>query len=178
MKPLNKKAGEKILSIWWFASLALIGAAVVVVIMVYFGAFVDVRDKEAIMLQEKIMDCIVKNGYLVEEALSLSPENFLEFCNLNKNQFKEKGQFLFNITIYNSTNNVQQSITVGPMEHHQTCKALAGIPGKNLPSCIEKKHPVLFFNKETAKKESWSIYLLVASNNYGYKQPITQGGST
>jgi hypothetical protein len=177
MKPLNKKAGEKILSIWWFASLALIGAAVVVVIMVYFGAFVDVRDQESMMLQEKIMDCVVKNGYLVEEILSLSQEEFLNFCNLNKNQFTSRSQFLFNITIYNSTNNAQKSIAVGPMQHHQTCKALAGIPGKNLPSCIEKKHGVIFFNKETAKKETWSIYLLVASNNYGYKEPITQGGS-
>ena len=178
MRKLNKKAGEKILSIWWFASLAFVGAAVVVVLMMYFGAFVDVRGQEAVILREKIMDCVVEGGYLQENILEMNPEKFMEHCKLNPNQFEKSNQFYFNLTIYNSTEQKQQEIEKGDVNFRQNCEIAIGLQAKRYPVCIENKEAIIFFNQETAEKELWSLNLLVGTDNHGYKQPITSRGET
>ena len=127
------------------------------------------------MLQEKIMDCIVENGYLKSEALGLTPSQFLEFCNLNENQFTEDNKFIFKLTIYNSTNKINLSIRQGKISYYEDCNALAGISGKQIPYCIQSKESVNFFDKKDAKKEDWIIEILTASNNFGYKDSITGG---
>lgn len=169
---LNKKAGEKIFSIWWFLCLVLVGVAVVIVVINHFGALIDTRDEEAMILQEKIMGCIVKNGYLHEEILKLTPEQFLDFCNLNKNQFSEDSFRLFNLIIYDESLNIKTSFLIGQVPYREDCLVVAGKKAEHYPFCIQSNESVVFFNPETSKRESWSIYLLVASNNLGYKEPI------
>lgn len=176
MNLINKRASEKILSIWWFTSLAFVGAVVVFVIVSQFGSFVDVRDKEARSLQEKIMDCIFKNGYINEEVLFYSSEDFMNLCKLNTNQFKSDSEFLFNVTIYNSQENAIKEFSGGAVgKYQEDCLALVGIDGDHLPYCIQTKERVNYFDPHTSQKEVLIVYLLVASNNQGSKKFITVG---
>jgi len=176
MMKLNKKAVEKIFSLWWFVSLVIVGAAIVVVVLTYFGTAVDTRDIEASMLQEKIMDCIVKNGYLKQEIIKMDKENFLEFCKINKNLFGKNSVYLINLTIYNSTKHEQFSFITGEKSYQQDCAISQRITAKSYPFCISSNEAAIYFNLEKFEKELWSVYLLVASNNYGYKEPVTKAG--
>jgi hypothetical protein len=169
MIKMNKIGDEKILSIWWFVCLILIGSAILIVLMNHFGTTVDTRSKDVMMLQEKIMDCIVENGYFKQNIPSKDYFEFLNFCNLNENQFKDDGVFLFNLTIYNSSKKVNSTHVGGHIAYQQDCKVIAGKKAANYPYCIESMEQVIYFNKEQGIKETWEIYLLVASNNKGSK---------
>ncbi len=171
---LNKKAGEKILSIWWFFCLILVGAITVLVITTYFGAFVDTRGIDANSMYEKIMDCIVKNGYLNAEFLTMENEKILEICNLNKKAFEESGPFFFHLRIYKEDKELK-SFQFGNV-YEKDCLAAAGYKAKNYPSCAIANETVIYFNETSAEKEIFKIYLITASNNMGYKQSIRKKG--
>ncbi len=178
MIKLNKKAGEKVFSLWWFVCIAFVGVAIVIVVTSRFGAIIDTRDKEIMMLQEKIMDCIVQEGYLNEEILEMSEEEFLIFCNLNKNQFTDNSPFLFNITIYDETQKEIKSFLQGHISYQEDCKVAAGKKTPNYPFCIQSRESVVYLDLTNTEKKVWSIYLLVASNNNGYKTSIVEKGAS
>ncbi len=172
MKRLNKKAGEKILSIWWFICLILVGAVVVLVATTYFGAFVDTRDIDSSMMYEKIMDCVVKNGYINQEIINIDKEMIFDFCNLNKNNFEESSPFFFNLRIYREELEIK-SFKFGN-NYEQDCLAAAGYMAKNYPRCVIANETAIYFNTTSAKKEILKVYLITASNNFGYKLSIQQ----
>lgn len=80
---MNKKATDKIISIYWFAILFIVAVACVYLVYSFYGKPYDVREIEANFLINKIVDCISENGILNLETL----ENpfLLEFCHLNFN---------------------------------------------------------------------------------------------
>lgn len=178
MNIMNKKGGEKILSIWWFACLVLVGVAVTTVLMAHFGATVDTRRDDAMMLQEKILDCITDKGYIRTEILSMGNTELMKFCKLNEQQFQDTSPFLFNLTVYDHEEKVNLSMIAGQISYQEDCLAMAGKRAKNYPVCIQTKEHINYFEPNSLKKESWKIYLLVASNNHGFKTPIVKVGTT
>lgn len=92
----GKKGGEKYLSPVLFLIWGLIGISIVVGVIIFFSAKVDVRAEEADILATKIADCLVDNGYLRED---IDKDNIFEECNLDKKMFSEDGDFYFNVLI-------------------------------------------------------------------------------
>ncbi len=171
---LNKKAEEKIITIWWFICLILVGTAIVIVVLGYFGTFVDIRDAEISMLQEKIMDCITQDAYLIEEILFLDSKEILKRCNLNPKQFQDQTKFLIDITIYNQTKDMNLTIKEGNRAYYKDCLATANVKTINYPKCIISNESIIYFNRKTAKKEFWTISLIIASNNLGEKISLSK----
>ena len=171
---MNKKAGEKIFSLWWFICLALVGLAVTITTFNYFSSPIDVRSKEVAILQEKILDCIIKNGYLKKEVLSLSEENFFDFCSLNKESFKEEknAKLFFHLKIKNETGEEIKKFRLGEFSYEGEC--LIKQKGKYFPVCSETSFLVNFFNEKENKKEIFIIEILVASQNHGIKKSFVE----
>lgn len=80
----DKQGGDKMLSIYWFAILFIVAAAVVYMVVLFYGRPYDVRSVEADFLLNKVSDCLSGTTNLRQEIFSEEfQDNFLELCNLN-----------------------------------------------------------------------------------------------
>jgi len=87
----NKKGGEKYLSIWWFFVLIVIAAGIVVAVIAFNGADVNIKELEADILITRVVDCVVDNGYINEEFLKPGFDIF-QNCYLNKELIIYQGE--------------------------------------------------------------------------------------
>lgn len=176
----NKTGGEKIFSIWWFATLIIIGVGIVVGVLIYYSADIDVRTVEAEILSEKIIDCFIKNSFLNQEILNTNsfPDNNSDYrqvrnsfdifqeCNLKKDLFNNGGDFYFNITLYNGdTNFLINSFIGGNTGFERDCRISKGKSAENYPQCVEKQEPFFYYSNNQIKKGNMRI--LTASNQKG-----------
>jgi hypothetical protein len=102
----NKKA-DKIISVYWFAILFIVAAAIVYMVISFYGEPYDIREAEAHALTNKVAGCLSEAGYLKEGVLNEDfRENFMEECKLNFEVediygWREQGQYYVEINFYN-----------------------------------------------------------------------------
>ena len=84
----NKRA-DKVISVFWFAILAIVAAGIFAMVYIYYGAPYDVRDIESNLLINKLADCVSYAGMIKTDILSegrfnedANTENFLDGCHL------------------------------------------------------------------------------------------------
>lgn len=138
---MNKTGADKIISVYWFAILFIVAAAIAYMAISFYGKPYDVRELEANALTNRVADCFSQNGYLKEEVLTDGfKETFLEQCNLNfevENAYdwKTTGQFYVEVEIldFNSKNRVSQ-ISGGNGNLESFCE----VKGEGSPLCLRR----------------------------------------
>ena len=95
---MNKKGGEKLLSVWWFFVLVVIGGSIVIGVLIYYSADVNIKELEADILTGRIIRCVTDRGYLKQDFLQDSFDIFKE-CDLRKEVFGEGSDFYFKISV-------------------------------------------------------------------------------
>ncbi len=157
----NKKAGDKIISIYWFFILTLIAVGIVLMVNNFYKNPYDVREFESQILSRKVADCIYFGGkinpFLISEHEVFKPEfrdNFLSRCNLF---FPIKGQsddeeYYIQIKFYSDLNktNLVFEIEEGNLNLKQDCFSDDGF--KKFAKCS---------TNEFLAKSSGSKYFLV-----------------
>lgn len=148
----NKRGTDKLLSIYWFAILFIVAAGIVYMAALFYGSPYDVREIEATLLSNQIADCVSKGGYLNEQALQLTSDNFLEFCNLNFNvedfkDWKTQEQFYVEINFYKFNKDAPDGLGSKFVEDivagNTNLKEYCDKKGKNFPVCVERDFYVL-----------------------------------
>ena len=136
----NKKA-DKIISVYWFAILFIVAAAIAYMVISFYGEPYDIRETEAHTLTNKVAGCLSEAGYLKEGVLSEDfRENFMEKCKLNFEVedvygWREWGQYYVEINFYDfSTNQSISSIKKG----NEALKIDCDKEGKTFPVCLER----------------------------------------
>ena len=77
-KVMRNKKGEKYLSVYWFAILAIVAVGIVAMVLVFYGKPYDVREIEANVMINKIADCLSDSeGNL---RVEINNENVLQEC--------------------------------------------------------------------------------------------------
>ena len=94
----SKKGGEKLLSVWWFFILIIVGVGIVAGVIIHFGAEVNVKGLEAHILSDKIMNCIGEGNFLKGEVLQ-KDFDILKECGLGPEVFGLGSVFYINLTI-------------------------------------------------------------------------------
>ena len=61
---MKNKKGDKIISVYWFAILFIVAAAVVYMAALFYGAPYDARGIESDILTNQIADCLSQGGSL------------------------------------------------------------------------------------------------------------------
>ncbi|MFZ5955636.1 MAG: hypothetical protein ACOYT4_04370 [Nanoarchaeota archaeon] len=104
----NKKAGggsESLLMIFRIVLVSIIALIILGSSAYFYDYYINVRDSEANILEEQILDCVLKNGNLIEIPNEYN-QNILDFCKI-----KNSNQFFVNVTIYDSDfNSIKQYI--------------------------------------------------------------------
>ena len=146
----NKKGGERILFLYWFIMILMVGVAVVIGVSMFYSANFDVREIEAKLLGNKIIECLFDKGEVGEWFLSIAKklqENFPAKCELNLEDktpvYEDKAQYYIGIKQYdyNSCNSGncgegEKKIAIGDEDVTVLCE-LQEKNGKkrNLPQC-------------------------------------------
>jgi hypothetical protein len=155
----TKKADSKLLSIWWFAILTLIGVAVVISTLIFFSNKIDVRLYESDILTNRIVQCLIQNGQIDETFLN-DNFNIFQKCEINQSIIEGSGNYFIKINL-NSENNLLKELKYGNFALEKDCSiGLAMLEAKNFPRCIERKVPS--FN---SKNELITLRVLAGSNN-------------
>ena len=159
-KKMNKGGGEKILSLWWFFILGVIGGFIVMGITIFYSADTNVNPIEASILMDKLSGCLVNNGDL---NLVVFNESFdiLNRCNLDKKMFGMGSFVYFNVSIYNNEGFVKEFVN-GSGIFEADCKIADNIFGENFPSCVSRN----FFS---SNGNNYRVFILVGSNQIGGK---------
>lgn len=127
----NKTGAEKIISVYWFAILFIVAAAIVYMVSSFYGKPYDIRELEAKILADKIAECLSVGGYINENWVNFNNDNFLSQCRLNFNVEETHGwnddQYYIEIKIS------EKIISVGNSNLKDFC-----LQEENFPICFEK----------------------------------------
>ena len=161
----NKKGGEKILSIWWFFVLVIIGVGIVGGILIYTSANIDVREIEANILAKKAMGCVVNQGFLNDDILKddfdLSKE-----CGLDEEILGRGSMFYVKVSVYDKDEEVIKDVPPeGSSAYEKDCEIAAGVKAEKYPKCVTIKENVLYYDGDEVKVGG--IVILAASNQEG-----------
>jgi hypothetical protein len=157
---MNIKA-EKLLSIWWFFVLGVIAGGIVIGVLIYSSADISIKEVEANVLSERIISCLIDDGYLKEDIFK-SEFNIFDFCNLNSDVFGKASNFYFSVSIYDSGSLIFNFVN-GSSSFEKDCQIQGEVKAKHFPRCSEKQEIVLFNDK------NMKLIVLAASNQNGRK---------
>ncbi|MDP2673183.1 MAG: hypothetical protein Q8O84_05205 [Nanoarchaeota archaeon] len=167
MKILRNRKGEKVISVYWFAILFIVAAAIVYMVAVFYGKPYDVRKMEADLLTDKISECLAQGGYLKQTVFEESfKDNFLSECSLTFNVedvygWGEQEQFYSQIEIYGFSNDVLVSeFSVG----NKNLKDFCDKNGEGFPKCVEREFYSLDKNDNQYKIKILSIVRKIEKN--------------
>ena len=156
---MNKKGGEKLLSIWWVFVLVIIGGGIFVGVLIYYSVDINVNSVEADVLAERILNCINDNGNL--NANIFDPNfDIVQKCNLNSDLFGKSSYYYFNISIFDN-NNLIFNVTMGDYSFEKDCLIQEKIRANNFPKC-SRKIDYVFYNNKNLK-----IVILAGANQQG-----------
>ena len=146
----NKKADERLLSLYWIIIMIFVAGTIVTSILIINGSLIDVRKTEADILANRIIDCIIENGYLQED---FSPNfNLASQCNLNlnnKNGINTDYYVEIEVVDIKDINKKIISFSTKDSEDIKTyCKMDKKEKQKNWPKCVRKEVYSLFKDKE------------------------------
>ncbi len=159
---MNKRGGEKWLSVWWFFVLVVIGGAVVIGVLVYYSAGIDTRSLEADVLAERITRCINDGSYLNPNFLNQDFDVFSE-CNINKDLFGMGSPYYIEINAKDIDGNSKRSeIIEGDSSLKQDCEIGQSVKAESYAKCV-KRDELVFYSKD-GKLEKIRVSIIAASN--------------
>ena len=154
----DKKAAEKILSIYWFIILIITVAGIYGMVMFYYSHPYDIRQVEASLLANKIADCVSYGGQINSEVFNYSDvkisdefkDNFLNNCNITFNVESHKDwkaeQYYLEINFYRQVSDSRGDlgkIIKGNSEIKDICDA-TDKEYERLPKCVNKRFFTLY----------------------------------
>lgn len=137
---INRKGAEKIMSIYWFAIIFIVAAAIVYLAYSFYGKPYDIREIEVGLLSDRVADCLNHAGYIKDNWPGLNEENFFTECGLNFNVEDTRGweddQYYVMVRISDFNSDAELNlISAGNENLRLNCAT----EGRNLPVCLERK---------------------------------------
>jgi len=139
-----KIAGERVLSIYLFVIYIIVAVGIVSGVIMVYGSPLDVQEKEAGILSDKIIGCLVEQGQLKEGILE-GDVDLLEFCKFdfrdNTKKYNGEERYAVKVELYDfeSGELKEQLPIVGNKRFLEFCD----LKRDNLPKCSEKEIYVL-----------------------------------
>ncbi len=149
----NKKAGERVLSIYLFIIYIIVAIGIVSGVLLVYGSGLDVREAEAGILSDRVIDCLTEQGVLNESVFDKN-FNLLEFCNFDFSE-EEYGVGI-ELSDFNSGEKLKENMDFGRNDFLEFC----GLKGDKIPKCSEKEVYVLR-EEELSKEQDFSEGLFV-----------------
>lgn len=154
---MNKKAAEKIFSIWWIFVLGVILAGIVIGVLIFYNSDINIKNLEADVLSERIYRCLTEGIYLKQEILN-ADFNIFSNCRLKEELFLKDSNFYFKISIYNSSENLIKELSGGDASFEKDCEIENSIRARHYPVCVKKEESIYFL------QDNGKIIIIAGSN--------------
>lgn len=173
---MNKKGGEKYISIWWVLALVLVTVGIVAGVLLFFQRDVDVRAVESDILLSRIADCSIVNGQinpiLMQEILN--KEAFLKECSISNDMIIQgnTANLYLGIQIYKFENydnqNEDNNIVFKKIDFGENvltdCKIAESMKkATNYPLCSDR------YVYGLSSGEKYILHIYAGSNQHGIK---------
>ena len=145
-KQFKSKKGT-LLSIWWFFVLTIVGAGIVVGALIFYGADTDVKQLEADILSDRIINCVTDQGIVNPEFISGKLDIFSK-CGLFKRLIVDKGAYMIKVESIDDSGNVKEIYIFGPDIEKDCAIKGAVLTASKYPSCSTK---ILEFSESSGK---------------------------
>ncbi|MFA5992404.1 MAG: hypothetical protein WC796_01715 [Candidatus Pacearchaeota archaeon] len=158
----NKRAN--VFSIWLLVMFVLVGGGIAISVMFFYSYSLDVRIYEAKALSEKIVDCLVVNGYINGEFVKKNSMEFdvLSYCGLDKKSFSEGSPYFLRLKLTRDSEEVRY-IKFGNFAMEKDCEIKQGlVESDKFPDCIKKS--VIVTDRS---RNEFVLEVLSGSNNQG-----------
>jgi hypothetical protein len=132
---MNKRGADKVLSVYWFAILAIVAAGVFAMVYSFNNVPYDVREIEANLLIDKITDCLITKGEIDFERIN---GNF----DLEKECHLKIGteEYFIEILFYDfDTNGLLRSISAGNVNIKSDCEIQKNEKYNLISKCVEQR---------------------------------------
>ena len=139
LQPKNKKATEKVLSVYWFVILILVAGGVFAMVYNFYQHPYDVREIEANFLINHVADCIATGGIINEIVFEAEfTNNFMEVCRLTFEPEKdfEIEQYYLNVEV---TGDRVVNIEEGNKNLISSCGFEKEIEEERIAKCVERE---------------------------------------
>lgn len=156
---MNKKGGEKWLSVWWFFVLVVIGGAIVIGVLIYYSQDVNVKGFEADILTGRIIRCLVDNGYLREAILEEDFDIYSE-CGLKREIFEKTANFYFAVSVKDEGDGIlREGIVKGDINVKKNCEIVGrGMEARHFSRCVHKSENVLYYENCKVKRATLDVF--------------------
>jgi len=164
---MNKKGGEKYLSVWWFFILTIVAGGTLIAIW-RFQNVVNASELDAEVLASKVVDCIVKNGILVfdinEPIRERNKPDIFSLCEIKQFDKSLGKDYFLGILIYDFSsceikneewfcNKLIKEFYYSPSEYllsnlKERCVTFEGFEVSRMPRCAYKNVYALGKNNE------------------------------
>ena len=137
---MNKKATEKILSVYWFVILILVAGGVFAMVYTFYNYPYDIRDIEVNIMVNRVADCLSTGGklnsYVFEEEFKT---DFLEICDLTFDTEEDwnRPKYYLGVEFYDPDNLVFD-FSKGNKNLISSCGVEKEIEKEKLARCIER----------------------------------------
>jgi hypothetical protein len=133
---MNRKADERLLSIYLFVIYIIVSIGIVSGVFLFYGSPLDVRKVEAGVLSNRVIDCLAEQGRIRAEVFR-DDFDLVKFCNFN---FKDNTQ--------KSMGEEQYAVKVGIFDFEACQKILPFfVPTSPSPSGLIGMHDCLLSGK-------------------------------
>lgn len=167
----NNKRAEKLFSLWWFLILAVVGGGIIVGVLIFFSADVDIRGLESLVLSDKLTNCLIRQGYVIDEFFEEEFDIF-KTCGISKEILNSENFYLRITLLKEEGGDIIKEIYAGARSFEEDCKIGERLIARHFPKCTENKEKVMYYGIEDNSKEKiTSLYILTASNQKGRKTP-------
>lgn len=149
---MDKKATDKLISVYWFAILILTAAAIVYMVSIFYSQPYDIRELEAGILANKIADCVSQGGKLDSNLIDNQgkfnqnfSDNLLNICKINfnaenTNNWKDD-QYYFSLDFFKVDDSTISifNIKKGNLNLASSCEIQKTKEYSKLAKCVEKR---------------------------------------
>ena len=136
---MNKKATDKVLSVYWFAILILVAGGVFAMVYNFYQHPYDVREIEANLLINHVADCVATGGTINEIVFEIEfTDNFMEICRLtfeSEKDFEIEQYYLGVVIAGESVINIEE----GNKNLISSCGLEKEIEDERIAKCVERE---------------------------------------
>ncbi|MEK6847735.1 MAG: hypothetical protein AABX50_01260 [Nanoarchaeota archaeon] len=144
---MNKKAADKIISVYWFAILFIVAAGIFYMVSSFYGKPYDIRQIEVGLLSDKAADCVSYAGFLREGVLTQGfKDSFLETCGItfgteDSYGWTDESEYFLQLNFYDfdSYQEASQNSLFEVSAGNQRLQDFCNLKGKGFPVCLERK---------------------------------------
>ena len=140
---MNKKATDKVLSVYWLAILVIVAGGIFAMVYTFYHHPYDVREIEAGLMVNHVADCLSTGGKLnsVVTFEDSFKDDFMEICSLTfeveEGELQEEVQYYLEVNFYEDENNFF-SFSKGNLNLVSSCGLQEEKEQERLAKCVER----------------------------------------